>query len=772
MAIWPPCLIANRHTIHVLIFLSLGAVRLTGATPTFNSQHLGKISSSTLNDLQQRFRSSVQILAALTREQYVRAISGQLGAWDMVQLIAACTLIGAFRLWKQRRTAPQENSKAAKFLGGDTRKSLDSTRASSQRLNRSSKSGESATLPVVKFAGAQRCVIDPGLDAENTDPGLLRKHSSIKSYTTSTATYPSIRTFYRPHPQVDKLPTKPTPLPLLVFVHGIGGSLAQFHHLLTSLVNIAPCLGIDLPGCGLSEFSPSAWNCYTAEALVELLAKVIEEHCDNEAKQGVILVGHSMGCSLSALLASSTSGVQAKGIDVLALIAICPRAAPPTAEQVATYQRLLRVPTPIFDIWRSWDRRGGPESVSVARFVGLSADIETKKLQARFNTQSRTAVWRRMAWGALPIYRAGTVAHGGLPGLEVWAGLAMPLFLVGGEADNITKPEEIAKIGRALGRIDKSPVGILNSTTETPAISTIPPGDTGDGKLEPASGDNDQKQSTSNTETTIIRGSEEPNGQITDGQPTFTKRRQVLKTSILPSPASHALLYDPATYRTLAGLIQTFLYEHVDSRLSLGWQLQHLSTEGKWDVKNLAKWQAVRPVSEPIAGIFRAMKTLREIDDTHSPDIFVKSWRGRIKAVIDISHESPVYDPKALDQGGIEYNKFPTVSKIPPTAEEVHDFIKLVDRLRSKPPSSSPPTPSTLPPSTSTLAPLIGVHCHYGFNRTGFFICAYLIEKEGFGVQQAIDLFQEKRPPGIRHEHFLDTLFVRYCVGLRRAPTF
>ena len=47
------------------------------------------------------------------------------------------------------------------------------------------------------------------------------------------------------------------------------------------------------------------------EALVELLTKVIEEHCDNDASQGVILVGHSMGCSLSALLASATSPVQA-----------------------------------------------------------------------------------------------------------------------------------------------------------------------------------------------------------------------------------------------------------------------------------------------------------------------------------------------------------------------------------------------------------------------------------------------------------------------------
>ena len=506
--------------------------------------------------------------------------------------------------------------------------------------------------------------------------------------------------------------------------------------------------------------------------MVELLAEVIKEHCDNDANQGVILVGHSMGCSLSALIASATSPVkQTDGIDVLALIAVCPRAEPPTEGQITIYQRLLRVPTPIFDIWRSWDRRGGPESVSVARFVGPNADQETKKLQERFNTQSRTAVWRRMAWGSLPRRKVGAKASTGLPGLDVWAGLSMPLFLVAGEADGVTKPEEIAKIAKALGKIDKLPPDTLHDKAEMPVPGTAKEADVSTKETsEPVVKAQDHKPIMSNTETTIIGTSEDP---TIDGAHTFTKRRQVLKTSILPSPASHALLYDPATSRTLAGLIQTFLYQHVDSRLSLGWQLQHLSTEGKWDVKNLVKWQAVRPVSEPIAGVFRAMKTLREIDDTHCPEIFVRNWRGRINAVVDISHESPVYDPKALHQGGIEYNKFPTVSKIPPTAEEVRDFIKLVDRLRSSPPTSTPSSVSATTAATHTDdRPLIGVHCHYGFNRTGFFICAYLIEKEHFSVQQAIDLFREKRPPGIRHEHFLDTLFVRYCVGLKRAPTF
>lgn len=261
------------------------------------------------------------------------------------------------------------------------------------------------------------------------------------------------------------------------------------------------------------------------------------------------------------------------------------------------------------------------------------------------------------------------------------------------------------------------------------------------------------------TETTVLKQDEKVTTESITIAPAYTERQRVLKTSILPAPASHALLYDPTTHRTLAGLIQTFLYDHIDSRLSLGWQLQHLTTGGKWDVKNLAKWQAVRPVSEPIAGIFRAMKTLRQIDATHCPDCFVRQWSGKIKAVIDISHESPVYDPKNLDEGGIEYHKFPTVSKIPPTPEETRDFIKLVDRLRSA------------TPNAGFEHALIGVHCHYGFNRTGFFICSYLIEREGYGVQRAIDEFGEHRPPGIRHEHFLDTLFMRYCVGLKRAPT-
>jgi protein-tyrosine phosphatase len=246
-------------------------------------------------------------------------------------------------------------------------------------------------------------------------------------------------------------------------------------------------------------------------------------------------------------------------------------------------------------------------------------------------------------------------------------------------------------------------------------------------------------------------------------------RKRAVKITILPGPASHALLYNHATYRTLSGLIQDFLVKHVDPRLDLGWQLQHLTTSGKWDVKNLAKWKSIAPVSEPIGGIFVAMKTLRGVDEKHSPLQFVEEWKKKIHAVVDISHESPVYDPAELDRGGIQYNKLPMVSKIPPTPDEVCDFISLADRLQDD--ISALMDSENAETMSKRTRPVVGVHCHYGFNRTGFFIVSYLIEKKGYSVQDAIDEFEDRRSPGIRHEHFIDALFVRYCIGLKRAPT-
>lgn len=546
---------------------------------------------------------------------------------------------------------------------------------------------------------------------------------------------------------MDKLPSTPAPIPLLVFVHGLGGSLAQFQHVLTSLCNVGPCFGIDLPGCGLSSFAPTSWDAYTIEALAELLVTAIEKYRNKEAGQGVVLIGHSLGCSLSALIASSTSPIKEDNLKkhILGLIAVCPRASPPSARETTLFRRLLRVPGPIFDIWRYWDRRGGPHSASVARFVGADADPYTRDLQVRYNKQSKTPVWRRMAWGTLPVYNNAEPV-GGIPGKKVWAGVKTAVLAVAGEADAITRPEEVQKLLEFFGELK------TNTELDVRGGSVIPDASSIHDRV--LAEDADALHISSGQ-----LGEDEKNLEKT-----YKKRGRIVKTAILPPPASHALLYDRATYHTLAGIIQDFLLQHVDTRLNLGWQLRYLNTSGKWDVKNLAKWKKVVPVSQPIADTFAAMKVLREVDEEHNPVLFAQKYRGKIHAVIDISHENPVYNPAQLEKNGIRYFKHPTVSKIPPTQDEVRDFIALVDRIENDITEKMEKSgDSNLP------RPLVGVHCHYGYNRTGFLIVCYLIERKGFSVQDAVEEFKRKRSPGIRHRHFIDTLFVRYCVGLK-AP--
>jgi pimeloyl-ACP methyl ester carboxylesterase/protein-tyrosine phosphatase len=524
-------------------------------------------------------------------------------------------------------------------------------------------------------------------------------------------------------------------------------------------------LAIDLPGCGVSGFAPSSWKAYTTEALVELLELIIDGYRDKEARQGVVLIGHSMGCSLALGLASKDWPHSTDLADYVAgLVAICPSAGPPSEKQVAMFRKLLLIPGPIFDMWRAWDRRGGLESASVRRFVGADADLEAKRLQNLFNNQSRTPVWRRMASGCLPVYEKG-VPKGGLPGLDLWATLNMPVYLIGGADDHVTPSKGVDKIVNSLNLGKTSVDGEAQPQTVIDPAAPVSTDIDADARSTESIGDITDEHFTRDSRSENPEESHEdpstPNETPAGIPPLPQHPKKVVKSIILPSPATHALLYTPSTVRVLAGLISDFIACNISRRLSLGWQLQYLSREGKWDVKNLAKWEKVAPVSEPIGGVFRAMKTLRELDEVHTPAVFVQKWGNIVKDIVDISHDSPVYDPRGLEKAGVRYHKLPTVSKIPPTDSEVDSFISLVDRLREE--QKKRAEEESWPDGY-----VVGVHCHYGFNRTGYFIVCYLVDRCGFSVKDAIAEFAKARPNGIRHSHFLDQLFVRYS-GLNVA---
>lgn len=607
-------------------------------------------------------------------------------------------------------------------------------------------------------------VTDPSV----TDPQLLRDHSRLVTYRTSRFEYPDIRVFFRPHSKAAELPTTPAPLPLLVCIPGLGGSVAQFHPLLSSLVDLAPCLSVDYPGGGRSAYTVTAWEAYTPDALCELLELIIEDHRDRKAGQGIVLIGHSMGTAIAANLTSRKACKTGLGKHVMALVAICPLSGPPDEKKSSVLRKLLWLPDWIFAIWRAWDGRGNIASPSISRFVGEDADTDLRVLQYRFNQQSRTAVWRRMAWGALPVYKNGKPT-GGLPGLEAWANITVPVYLIAGEKDHLTPPDELRKI-----------VGVLNGNQAgSPKPPQIPSVELGTRPTLPTTTVYHEAEAASESHGDMTGGTSD---RVTSGvcsddaedDPTtplefsanipaqLEHPPKSVHSFIMLAPANHALLYMPQCSRALAGLISDFLAKCVTQRLSLAWQLQYLSREGKWDVKNLNKWKSVAPTSEVIGSeepIFRAMKTLREADEVHSPTEFAERWGSVVKDIIDISKDQPVYDPRGLERCGIHYHKFPTVSKIPPQPQEVDAFIRLVDNVRA-----AQKERAVAEGWSRAEQYVIGVHCHYGFNRTGYFIVCYLVERCGLGVQDAIKIFARARPNGIRHSHFLDRLHVRYDI--------
>lgn len=129
--------------------------------------------------------------------------------------------------------------------------------------------------------------------AEDELHPLLKDYTIFRSYKTKYATYPRIRTFYRPHSHFDKH-SDITELPLLVFIHGLGGVLPQFAPLMHSLINIAPCFGLELAGHGRSSFAPKDYTAYTIEANVALWKAAIEQICDEHGHRSVVLIGKSI----------------------------------------------------------------------------------------------------------------------------------------------------------------------------------------------------------------------------------------------------------------------------------------------------------------------------------------------------------------------------------------------------------------------------------------------------------------------------------------------
>ncbi|XP_053677277.1 RNA/RNP complex-1-interacting phosphatase [Anopheles nili] len=114
-----------------------------------------------------------------------------------------------------------------------------------------------------------------------------------------------------------------------------------------------------------------------------------------------------------------------------------------------------------------------------------------------------------------------------------------------------------------------------------------------------------------------------------------------------------------------------------------------------------------------------------------------------IGLVVDLTNTLRYYDPKDFTRNGVDHVKLKVPGRVVPPWKSVLRFIDVVNGYLKDP---------------NYDGKLVGVHCTHGLNRTGYFICAYLILELGYQPMEAIRLFNTKRGHQMERENYLKSL--------------
>ncbi|KAK2560147.1 mRNA-capping enzyme [Acropora cervicornis] len=169
------------------------------------------------------------------------------------------------------------------------------------------------------------------------------------------------------------------------------------------------------------------------------------------------------------------------------------------------------------------------------------------------------------------------------------------------------------------------------------------------------------------------------------------------------------------------------------------------------------RWMNCPRKSKIIAEKFLAFKTplglrydaeIPEANRFQLPMLFayLQSLKVKLGLIIDLTNTNRFYDKAEVENSGIGHVKLRCLGRgETPTKEQVNTFIGICDKYFDQNPGQ-----------------LIGVHCTHGFNRSGFLIIAYLIERDDWSVEAAVRCFAQCRSPGIYKPHYLHELVSRY----------
>ena len=115
---------------------------IAGTLAEANSSSVGQAQTPAWTSVQQSFLSLFNLVLTWTRQRYLRITNGQIGVWDMVQLITACSLVQTIRIWRRQKAAQRPESGSAKGPANDDRSRRDSATALSRVDSESSTTGK------------------------------------------------------------------------------------------------------------------------------------------------------------------------------------------------------------------------------------------------------------------------------------------------------------------------------------------------------------------------------------------------------------------------------------------------------------------------------------------------------------------------------------------------------------------------------------------------------------------------------------------------------
>ncbi|XP_068159190.1 mRNA-capping enzyme [Drosophila tropicalis] len=137
------------------------------------------------------------------------------------------------------------------------------------------------------------------------------------------------------------------------------------------------------------------------------------------------------------------------------------------------------------------------------------------------------------------------------------------------------------------------------------------------------------------------------------------------------------------------------------------------------------------------------------IECTFRPEMlfdYCKTLKLKLGLWVDLTNTKRFYDRSIVEERGAQYIKLQCRGHgETPSPEQTHSFIEIVDNFINERPFD-----------------VIAVHCTHGFNRTGFLIVSYMVERLDCSVEAALAVFANARPPGIYKQDYINELFRRY----------